>query len=176
MLSGSQQHAEFCRHHASSQGQSSYLEFTKGRLMIAFDIKCANAHCFEGWFEDAKAYEDQKKAQLIACPICNNTDVSRAPSTFAIKSTDAAKLKKQQAQIDPAVMGQMIVDYVRNNFDDVGPDFAKEALKMHYGVREPRNIRGVSTAEEEKTLKEEGITFFKMPIPDKTSGDDSSND
>jgi len=38
-------------------------------------------------------------------------------------------------------------------------------LKIHYGATEPRNIRGVSTKEEEKTLKEEGIQFFKIPIP-----------
>jgi hypothetical protein len=47
----------------------------------------------------------------------------------------------------------------------VGCDFAKEALKMHYGAAEPRNITGVSTKEEEKTLNEEGIQFFKIPMP-----------
>jgi len=47
----------------------------------------------------------------------------------------------------------------------VGSDFTKEALKMHYGVIEPRNIRGVSTKEEEKTLKEEGVQFIKVPMP-----------
>jgi len=54
---------------------------------------------------------------------------------------------------------------VQKNFDDVGCNFAQEALKIHYGAVEPRNIRGVSTKEEEKTLKEEGIEFFKVPMP-----------
>ena len=58
-----------------------------------------------------------------------------------------------------------IVDFVQKNFDDVGCNFAKEALKIHYGAVEPRNIRGVSTKEEEKTLEEEGIEFFKVPMP-----------
>ena len=58
-----------------------------------------------------------------------------------------------------------IVDFVQKNFDDVGCNFAKEALKIHYGAVEPRNIRGVSTKEEEKTMKEEGIEFFKIPMP-----------
>jgi len=31
-------------------------------------------------------------------------------------------------------------------------------------VTEPRNIRGTSTQEEEKTLKEEGIEFIKIPV------------
>jgi len=51
------------------------------------------------------------------------------------------------------------------NFEDVGPQFAKEALKIHYGASEARNIRGVSTAEEEKMLKEEGVDFFKVGAP-----------
>jgi hypothetical protein len=64
-----------------------------------------------------------------------------------------------------AYLGKKIVEYVEKNFDDVGCEFTKEALKIHYGASEPRNIRGVSTDEEEKTLKEEGIEFFKVPIP-----------
>ena len=58
------------------------------------------------------------------------------------------------------------IEYVEKNFDDVGCDFAKEALKIHYGAAEPRNIRGVSTQEEEKALKDEGIQFFKIPMPE----------
>ena len=49
-------------------------------------------------------------------------------------------------------------------------DFAKEALKIHYGVKEPRNIRGISTKEEEKMLKKEGIEFMKIPMPERPEG------
>ena len=56
-------------------------------------------------------------------------------------------------------------DFVGTHFEDVGTDFAKEALKMHYQVSEQRNIRGVSTAQEEEVLKQEGIEFFKLPVP-----------
>jgi hypothetical protein len=47
----------------------------------------------------------------------------------------------------------------------VGCNFATEALKMHYGATEQRNIRGTSTDTEEKMLKEEGIGFLKVPVP-----------
>ena len=70
-----------------------------------------------------------------------------------------------QNRIDLKALGRQLYDYVDQNFDNVGADFAKEALKIHYGVSEPRNIRGVSTKQEEKTLKEEGIQFFKFPMP-----------
>jgi len=70
-----------------------------------------------------------------------------------------------------AEMSKQIVDYVEKNFDNVGCEFASEALKMHYGVKEPRNIRGTSTEKEEKTLKKEGIQFLKIPVPTNTDKD-----
>ena len=132
--------------------------------MIAYDLQCVNGHAFEGWFEDRQAYQDQKKKKLIACPACDTTQVSRIPSTFAIKSSPIPQ-KVSLEEENLKKVGKEIVDFVDKNFDDVGCDFAKEALKIHYGVEEPRNIRGVSTKEEEKMLKEEGIDFLKIPMP-----------
>ena len=134
--------------------------------MIAYDLQCGNGHTFEGWFEDRQAYLDQKKKGLITCPICNVTSVDIVPSTFAIKS-GAPSISKDLAA-EKANLKQTekeAIEFVKNNFDDVGADFAKEALKIHYGATEPRNIRGVSTKDEEKTLEDEGIQFIKIPMP-----------
>jgi hypothetical protein len=54
-------------------------------------------------------------------------------------------------------------EFLEKSFEDVGTDFTKEALNIHYGLKEPKNIRGVSTKKEEKVLAEEGIKFIKMP-------------
>ncbi|HDL08620.1 MAG TPA: DUF1178 family protein [Desulfobacteraceae bacterium] len=132
--------------------------------MIAYDLQCINGHSFEGWFEDRKAYEKQKKNGFISCPICDSTSIARVPSTFAIKSSPSLKNFYDQHE-DLENINRKIVNFVEKNFDNVGSDFTKEALKMHYGVIEPRNIRGVSTKEEEKTLKEEGVQFIKVPMP-----------
>jgi len=132
--------------------------------MIAYDLQCINGHSFEGWFEDGQTYEEQEKNGFISCPICNSTSIARVPSTFAIKSSNSLKNFYDQDE-DLANINRKIVDFVEKNFDNVGSDFTKEALKMHYGVVEPRNIRGVSTKEEEKTLKQEGIQFIKVPMP-----------
>ncbi|MGW8300813.1 MAG: DUF1178 family protein [Desulfobacterales bacterium] len=132
--------------------------------MIAYDLQCVNGHAFEGWFEDSAAYQTQKKKKLIACPACDTTQVSRIPSTFAIKSSPIPQ-KGSLEEENLKKVGKEIVDFVEKNFDDVGCNFAKEALKIHYGVKEPRNIRGVSTKEEETMLKEEGINFLKIPMP-----------
>jgi hypothetical protein len=132
--------------------------------MIAYDLQCVNGHAFEGWFEDNEAYLTQKKKGLIACPVCNNTEVSRIPSTFAIKSSAIPRnISLQEENLKK--IGKEIIDFVEKNFDDVGCEFAKEALKIHYGVEQPRNIRGISTKEEEKMLKEEGVEFLKIPMP-----------
>lgn len=140
--------------------------------MIVYDLQCQNGHTFEGWFEDAKAFKKQQKAYLIACPVCNATQVARIPSTFAIKGSPAArKLANYQneagdsPQVDPMKMARAVTEFFEKNFDNVGADFASEALKMHYGVKEPRNIRGVSTVQEEETLRKEGVEFVKFPLP-----------
>ena len=132
--------------------------------MIAYDLQCINGHAFEGWFEDSEAYLAQKKKGLIACPVCSDTGVSRIPSTFAIKSSAVPRNVSLQEE-NLKKIGKEIVDFIEKNFDNVGCDFAKEALKIHYGVAHPRNIRGVSTREEEKMLKEEGVEFLKIPLP-----------
>ncbi len=130
--------------------------------MIVFDLQCANGHTFEGWFEDNKAFDRQSREGLISCPMCNDTSVSKMLSTFAIKGTHASDGLSGKTDLEK--ISRKITDYVKKNFADVGSDFAKEALKMHYGASEPKNIRGVSTKQEEKTMQEEGINFFKVPL------------
>jgi hypothetical protein len=142
--------------------------------MIAYDLRCSNGHQFEGWFEDSQSFDRQKKDGLLACPVCEDTAVVKVPSTFAIKGASSTIPLNPDGKIDLAAMGKQIVDYVEKNFDNVGADFAEEALKMHFGVSEPRNIRGVSTPGEEETLKAQGINFFKFPVPSEPSDPDSS--
>ena len=135
--------------------------------MIVFDLQCSNGHVFEGWFQDGQAYEQQKEKSLISCPVCNDNSVSKILSAVAIKSSNSLEQTLSVREKEIAELGKKISDYVDKNFDDVGCNFAKEALKIHYGVSEPRNIKGTSTESEEKILKDEGIEFFKIPLPPK---------
>jgi hypothetical protein len=131
--------------------------------MIAYDLKCDQGHLFEGWFEDAAAFESQQAERLVTCPVCDSAVVTRQLSTFAIKTSP--ERGKNNPKIDFHALGRRIVNYVQKNFDDVGSEFATEALKIHYGASEPRNIRGVSTDKEEQMLRSEGVPFFKFPGP-----------
>jgi hypothetical protein len=62
------------------------------------------------------------------------------------------------------------VQHVLANTDDVGPRFADEARRIHYGEAEPRGIRGQTTADEKIALHEEGIDVFTMPMPAAVKG------
>jgi hypothetical protein len=128
--------------------------------MIAFDLFCSNGHKFECWFKDSGSFEEQKSAGVINCPICNDHQVERAFSPFAIRKNGG----KKREEIDPSQALQLVNDYIEKHFEDVGADFYKEALKIHYGETEKRNIKGTATTEEEVILKEEGVQFFKVPI------------
>lgn len=138
--------------------------------MIAFDLECSEGHTFEGWFNDIASFEEQNAKGLITCPYCEDTRVRRVLSPVAIRSSSRPAAQGDQT-IDYRKLAREVVHYINSNFENVGPNFAKEALKMHYGVKEKRNIRGAATEEEEKTLKEEGIEFFKIPVVKKEEDD-----
>lgn len=132
--------------------------------MIVFDLKCNNGHIFEGWFKDSQNFETQRDNGHIECPVCNDVNICVVPSAFAIKHSPSPS-QEGKAMADIEKLGRKVAEFVDKNFDNVGSDFAKEALKIHYGVSEPRNIRGVSTESEEKMLVDEGVKFFKFPMP-----------
>ncbi|RPI76620.1 MAG: DUF1178 family protein [Desulfobacteraceae bacterium] len=133
--------------------------------MIIFDLECGSGHVFEGWFGDLQAFEEQNGRGLVKCPYCENGDIRKIMSPVAVKkSTPAMALEAEKAPIDYKQLAREVVEYIHKNFDDVGPQFTQEALKMHYQVTEKRNIRGSATAEEEKMLQKEGVEFFKVPF------------
>jgi hypothetical protein len=153
--------------------------------MKVFDLQCANGHIFEGWFESENDFVKQKESGLLVCPVCDSHQVNKILSSFAIKKSISSSSGNRDGngvgitigkyQTDTAEfvadMAHKIKKYVERNFDDVGCDFAREAIKMHYGVSEPRNIRGVSTPEEDKMLQKEGVNFAKITLPTKHKPD-----
>jgi len=135
--------------------------------MIAFDLVCSRGHMFEGWFDNLKSFEQQNAKKMISCPYCNNSNIKKILSPVAMKTSSEPDTKRGISPIDYRKLAKEILDYIHKEFDDLGSDFAKEALKIHYGVAEERNIRGTATEDEEELLKEEGVQFFKVPLPKK---------
>ena len=52
---------------------------------------------------------------------------------------------------------------IEKNCDYVGPSFAEEARKIHYGETDPRSIYGETSNEDAEALKEEGVSFGRVP-------------
>lgn len=134
--------------------------------MIAFDLICANGHVFEGWFDNSESFEEQKSKNMICCPRCESSDIKKVLSPVSVKSQPRPVPGDSAGPIDYRRLAREVWNYIQNEYEDMGTDFAKEALKIHYGVSEERNIRGTATESEEKVLKEEGIQFFRMPAPE----------
>jgi hypothetical protein len=135
--------------------------------MIIYDLKCEKGHKFEGWFQDRGAFENQKSQKLITCPVCGNADVEMILSSISIMAKDvrASSRKGSMEEFSLPRALELFHEYLNKNFDDVGPKFAEVALKIHHGEEEKRNIKGITTETEEETLKEEGVQFFKIPVP-----------
>ncbi len=132
--------------------------------MIVFDLECSDAHRFEGWFDSVEAFEEQNAADMVECPYCGDTRIRRVLSPVSVKRSSPGEAQ-ESGGIDYRRLALEVLHHIRENFEDVGSEFAAEALKIHYGVAEKRNIRGSATREEEKTLEEEGVAFVKLPIP-----------
>lgn len=128
--------------------------------MIAFDLICANGHTFEGWFKNGDSFEEQKSLGGINCPVCRDNHVEKLLSPVAIRKRGEGNPEK----VDSQRLLKQVYDYIDKNFEEVGLNFTREALRMHYGDAEKRNIKGRTLPNEEKILKDEGVPFLKIPI------------
>ncbi len=143
--------------------------------MIIFDLQCACGCQFEGWFESRADFDRQTVAGLIACPDCRGREIhkilspvpfhSGAPDSMSPSHEDRAEVSAEEA----VQFLRSVQEIVEKHFEDVGAKLAEESLKIHYGLAEPRNIRGFTTAGEEKMLLDEGIELLKIPLVRKNS-------
>lgn len=147
--------------------------------MIVFDLKCRKDHVFEGWFADSAAFQAQVDAGEVACPVCGSKKVAKAlmapnvatrsstarpaePAAPAEQKTLTLAQQKEQAGQMLAMM-RAVKEHVEKNFEHVGPRFADEARKIHYGETDKRSIYGQATREQAEELAEEGIDFGALP-------------
>ena len=134
--------------------------------MIVFDLSCAEGHGFEGWFRNADDYCEQLKTGLLSCPICGNRNINKKLSASHL-SLNRQQADTQIAETNTRQLAEQIIRNIENNFEDVGYNFRNEAMKMHYGEKEKRNIKGIATYEDATELIEEGIDIYPMPHPSK---------
>ena len=131
--------------------------------MIVFNLVCSECeYSFEGWFDDTKSFNRQRKRKLINCPNCESSNVSKAlvaPNVSKKSNSKPAKNKKTLASNI-----KKIRKIVEKNFDYVGDNFFEEAKKIKYGETKDRPIYGEATIEETKELIEEEINITPLPF------------
>lgn len=127
--------------------------------MIIYDLKCSRDHQFEGWFKSREEYDRENEAERIECPLCGDSRITVLPAGGHVSVKERAATYENHKKVVSA-----ITEYVEKNFDNVGPRFADEALKMHFEEIAHRNIRGTMTSEEEKELQDEGVEYLKVPV------------
>jgi len=153
--------------------------------MIHYQLRCAQGHSFESWFQSSSAYETQEKRKLVSCPSCGSTKVERAimaPQIVTKKrresGTSASPAPAVATEVTapaptPLLMAQErelraklkeLRDHIVKNADNVGERFPAEARKMHYGDIEHRPIYGEASPDEARALIDEGVDVTPLPV------------
>jgi len=130
--------------------------------VIVYNLRCKNGHEFEGWFKDSSAYDAQAGQGQLGCPTCNSRRVEKAIMAPAVTTGQRQPLSSAESR----KMRQFMTGlrkYVQENAEYVGPKFAEEARKIHYGETADRHIYGESTLEEAQELAEEGVDVAPLP-------------
>jgi hypothetical protein len=154
--------------------------------MIRYALACDNGHEFESWFPSSASYEQQAERGLVECPHCGSAKVGKqlmAPRLGRKGGSPAEPAASPAAENLPVpappaqpvalmsereqairAMLKAVREHVTKTADYVGPSFAEEARKMHYGETEHRSIYGEADAAEARALIEEGIEFHPLPL------------
>ena len=138
--------------------------------MIVYNLRCKNGHEFEGWFKDGSAYDAQAGQGKLCCPTCNSRRVEKAIMAPAVTTGQRPSLSNTESR----KMRQFMTGlrkYVQENAEYVGPKFAEEARKIHYGETADRHIYGESTLEEAQELAEEGVDVAPLRLTSTTPTD-----
>jgi len=126
--------------------------------MIRYTLSCENAHRFESWFQSSAGFDDQQANNLISCPNCGSTQISKTIMAPAIPKKDQPTTQSDASKI------AAIKEHVESNADYVGNTFYTEARAMHDGEKPERAIYGQANAEQAKSLIKDGIPVLPLPF------------
>ncbi|TCT05890.1 hypothetical protein EDC22_11260 [Tepidamorphus gemmatus] len=140
--------------------------------MIRYALTCDGDHAFEGWFRDSAAFDRQKDAGEVACPVCGSVAVEkqlmapavatrRAEATVPLAAAHPAMTDPKLAELVEAI--RRLKRHIAENSEYVGDRFPEEARRMHYEEAEARAIHGEASLEEARALLEEGIPVLPLP-------------
>jgi len=135
--------------------------------MIKYKLVCKNCDLlFDSWFASSKEYEKLKKKNFLSCHNCNSKKVEKdlmAPKILNnYKSKKIEKKTFKEKHIDKKIREYQ--NFIKNNFDYVGENFAYKARMIHYENKSKRKgIYGTASKDEIEELNNEGIKTEMIP-------------
>ena len=133
--------------------------------MIKYNLKCGCGRCFESWFSSSKEYEKLENNKMVNCICGKSTNVSKALMSPQVKKNkktgDAVKQIEFYKNLQKKI--RELNNFVKENAEYVGNDFASKARSIHYDKKNIRNIYGSATEEETQELRDEGIEVNTIP-------------
>lgn len=130
--------------------------------MIVFDLHClASDDRFEAWFRSNADFERQLEQGLVQCPICQSSQVTKAPMAPRVprKGDGGPEIGEAMARL-ASLQGEML-----RNSKWVGDEFADTALAMHLGEIDTTAVHGEATTEQARSLVEDGVPIAPLPLP-----------
>jgi hypothetical protein len=125
--------------------------------MIVFDLQCLDGgEIFEAWFRSSADYEDQRSDGLVQCPVCQSSNVSKAPMAPNLPRKGMAHPLERLAALQSELL---------KNSRWVGDEFAETARAMHHGELKSEQVHGSATIEQAKSLIDDGIPVASLPLP-----------
>ncbi len=137
--------------------------------MIVYNLRCAAAHLFEGWFGSPDDYLEQREREFLACPMCGSTSVERQLSAPRLNLSAGPAAADPPPAKNPAEERMRRLRALLTQSEDVGESFPEEARRIHYDEAPARPIRGQASGREFVELVEEGIAVLPLPgavVPD----------
>ena len=142
--------------------------------MIKYKLICKSCDLlFDSWFSSSKEYEKLKKKNFLNCHNCNSKKVEKTLMAPQLISKSISE-KSENKTLKFKYINKKIKEYqnfIKNNFEYVGENFAYEARSIHYdNKKNKKGIYGTASKDEVDQLKEEGIDTEIIPwIEDKSN-------
>lgn len=134
--------------------------------MIVFDLRCGQGHVFEAWFSSGGAFDEQRSAGQVRCPLCDDASIEKAVMAPAIPAKGNTRPEMTPAAVK-AALGALAAAQKKalGRSTWVGAGFASEARAMHAGDKAEAPIHGQASLTEAKALVEEGVPIAPLPFP-----------
>ena len=71
--------------------------------MKVYNLSCSIDHRFEGWFASEEDCLTQQASGMLACPLCNSTEITRMPSAPHIAKSHAKENLVQSSEASSAL-------------------------------------------------------------------------